>query len=123
MASNLTVNELRQKLSDLSLPSNGKRSDLQKRFRRAHHKPTGPSRAACGKVEDGKLDNVSQEQWQPKYHKYLVLDFEATCEDGAPGGPFNYPNESESNMQRTTFDVSLMMLALPQKSSSSLYSC
>ncbi|PWN26704.1 hypothetical protein BDZ90DRAFT_232829 [Jaminaea rosea] len=92
MTSQLTVPELRDTLSSLSLSSQGKKEQLQKRLRKAQRR----IRLAEEAAERGASRGTEQDDdvWRPKYRRYLVLDVEATCEEAIyRGGPFVYPNE------------------------------
>lgn len=98
MTSQLTVPELRDTLSSLSLSSQGKKEQLQKRLRKAQRR----IRLAEEAAERGASRGTEQDDgvWRPKYRRYLVLDVEATCEEAIyRGGPFVYPNESKCAWQ------------------------
>jgi hypothetical protein len=92
MTSHLSVPALRTRLEDLDLPSNGKKPELQRRLRKALARiKAEEERIESGAPRDEELD---LSKWRPKYTDYLVVDVEATCEDGRMAG-FGYPNESE----------------------------
>jgi len=77
----LTVSELRDQLSSLSLDTRGNKQTLKSRLAKHNKSSTSPSRSATPPP----IDNGRRPQGQ-EYDSYLVFDVEATCErlDGVP---------------------------------------
>lgn len=93
MTSHLTVPDLKARLAELELPTDGKRAELQKRLRKALAKAKQAEEEEARRTQEGAHQDKGP--WRPKIRNFLVTDVEATCESDDKGGGFGYPNESE----------------------------
>ncbi|CDZ97166.1 Predicted exonuclease [Phaffia rhodozyma] len=86
--------QLRQQLQQLGLSTQGKKETLLKRTRKAWNELHGSQEVTSDGLDE---ESLTQDQTdffstiKGRYHSFLVLDIEATCESG--DHKFGYPNE------------------------------
>lgn len=87
-----TVDALREALGALQLDTRGHKAVLKKRLRTAKKLSNGSKKPAAQHIEQNFRPARPTSQ---DFDSYLVLDFEATCQQyvTGQGGRFDFPNE------------------------------